>query len=160
MISDTLTHIAPEDLAETLRDRGYRVEIATIENDQPVLRSATGGLGFSVRFANPVPGREGAFADATFQTLFRVQGDLPLSLVNQWNLTRRFTRLFLASQALVLEMDVSALGGVEREHLRAQSEIWDRLVQELMAFLHAELPKLAKAAPRAEPEDEPEQPAA
>jgi hypothetical protein len=36
---------------------------------------------------------------------------------------------------LVLDMDVVMFGGVTASHLRAQIEIWDRLIQELVPFL-------------------------
>lgn len=178
-------------MRDVLQASGYRVAQGAGPDGSPVLASATGGLGFEVRFANPMtpaPTGEGesasAWADASFRTAFTVQGELPLTLVNRWNVTHRFARLLLAevpaalpasnvSQAssapgtpsvppasnapgtpsvwLVLEMDVVALGGVQTGNLRAQTEIWDRLVQELIAYLRAELPKLAKSAPIAEP---------
>ena len=167
-------------MRDVLQASGYRVAQGTGPDGSPVLASATGGLGFEVRFANPMtPAGQAAsageseataaWADASFRTAFTVQGELPLSLVNRWNVTHRFARLLLAevpaasnapqasnapgtpSVWLVLEMDVVALGGVQTGNLRAQTEIWDRLVQELIAYLRAELPKLAKSAPIAEP---------
>lgn len=141
--------LAPETLRQILLNAGYRAELAAAE--APVLLSATGGLGFEIRFANPMPDQLGAFADAVFQAVFRVQGELPLALVNTWNATRRFARLCLLKDALVLSMDVNVLGGVAVDHLHAQVEIWDRLVQQLVTDLREELPKLARPAPVAEP---------
>ena len=153
----------------------------------PVLVSATGGLPFEIHLFNPLtPGRKGAasgrptiggerggeseltppgaaWADAGFRAAFRVEGELPLALVNAWNVTHRFARLSLAggmgasggtgaSNAwLLLDMDVIALGGVLADNLRAHLDVWDRLIPELVAWLRNELPKLAKAAPIAEP---------
>lgn len=194
--------LTPEIMRDVLQAAGYRVEEGKDPTGAPVLASATGGLGFELRFANPLtPARKGvpagdrlgapegaavaAFADASLRAAFRVQGELPLSLVNRWNVTHRFARLLLAeipaapdapgtpsvtgaSNAwLALEMDVVALGGVLADNLRAQIEIWDRLVNQLIAWLREELPKLAKpapvaepAAPEAEPAPEPALPAA
>lgn len=188
--------LTPDLMRDVLQAAGYRVAEGQAPDGSPVLASATGGLGFEVRFFNPLtPARKGraapggertvlegetqvmpegaAFADMGLRTAFRVQGELPLTLVNAWNVSHRFARLLLvgggvsaietgapntaeASNAwLVLEMDVVALGGVLADNLRAQAEIWDRLVQELIAWLRAELPKLAKAAPVAEPQVSP-----
>ncbi|PKU21540.1 YbjN domain-containing protein [Telmatospirillum siberiense] len=159
-MSTTHRHLSPEIVTEALQSAGYRVQAAPGAAGAPVLVSATGGLPFEVRFFNPLPpaGATGAaWADAAFRAAFRVQGDLPLSLVNSWNATHRFARLLLAGDTgasnawLILEMDVIALGGVLADNLRAHLEIWDRLIPELVAWLRAELPKLAKAAPIAEP---------
>lgn len=153
------SHLVAGVLREVLQSAGYRVEEGRDQGGAPVLRSATGGLGFEARFANPLPNQAGAtppdavrFADATLRTAFQVQGELPLSLVNQWNASRRFARLSLSRDLLLLEMDVVALGGVTADNLRAHAEIWDRLLNQLIAWLRAELPKLAKPAPVAEPE--------
>lgn len=171
-------YLTPAILTDVLQSAGYRVAETKGPDGMTILASATGGLGFEVRFFNPLtPARKGApagaddrtasgdelppdvirFADASLRTAFRVEGDLPLALVNAWNVTHRFARLNLAGAPgapnawLFLEMDVIALGGVLADNLRAQVEIWDRLVQELIAWLRQELPKLAKAAPVAEP---------
>lgn len=147
----------PEQLRELLLQAGYRAEQAAQPDGGVCLRSATGGLAFQVRFANPLPGQDAdtdtdAFADAVFQTVFHVQGELPLSLVNGWNATRRFGRLYVVPGALALDMDVSVLGGVTAEHLGAQVAIWDRLVQDFLAYLRAEVPKLASEASPEAPE--------
>ncbi len=150
--SAPVTRFTPALLREVLQQGGYRVELSPDgPGGAPVLRSATAGMAFEVHFANPVRGDSAAFSDLTCQAVFQVQGELPLSLVNQWNAGRRFGRLHLVRDLLLLHMDVLAIGGVTREHLRAQMEIWDHLLQQLVAFLREELPKLAKAAPVAEP---------
>lgn len=156
--------LTPGVMRDVLQEAGYRVAESQSPDGAPVLASATGGLGFEVRFFNPLTAaRKGAaagtaaddkspaYADAAFRAAFRVEGELPLGLVNAWNASHRFARLNLMSGWLLFDMDVVALGGVLADNLRAQAEIWDRLVQELIAYLRAELPKLAKPAPVAEP---------
>jgi hypothetical protein len=50
--------------------------------------------------------------------------------------------LQLSPPFLVFCLDVSVAGGVMPNHLRAQIEIWDRLVQELIVYLRDELRQL------------------
>lgn len=172
-MSDTPLHgfLTSDLLRDALQSAGYRVNQATASDGANVLVSATNGLPFEVRLLNRLPERtetgrpdaepptaDVAFADAAFRAALRVQGELPLALVNQWNVTHRFARLCLNAPWLLLDMDVVALGGVAPAALRAQVEIWDRLLPELIAWLRVELPKLAKAAPVAEP-TEPVEPA-
>ncbi len=42
-------------------------------------------------------------------------------------------------------MDVSVVSGITADHLRAHLEIWDQLLQGLIVFLRAELPRLAES---------------
>jgi hypothetical protein len=139
-------------LRDVLQQSGYRVEEVTdpVAN-LPYLRSATGGLAFDIRPGNRLADADGSFVDVAFTAVLQIQGNLPLDLINRWNATRRFARLQLSQQFLVFSQDVSVAGGVMPPHLRAQIEIWDRLVQELIAYLRDELRQLASngAAPPA-----------
>lgn len=133
-------------LRAAFQNAGYRVEtLVDPVGNNPYLRSATAGLGFDIRPGNLVIDDEQAFADATFVAVLQVQGELPLDLVNRWNATRRFGRMQLSAPFLVFCLDVSVVGGVAPGHLRAQVELWDRLVQELVAYLREELRKLTAA---------------
>ena len=146
-MNDTTIHHAliPEALRDIMSEAGYRVERVKLPEEVVCLRSATGGLTFEVRFANQVTDQSGAYADAVFQAVFQVEGELPLELINKWNVTRRFGRLYVLPRALLLNMDTSVLGGVTSDYLRAQIEIWDRLVQQFLAYLREDVPKLSAA---------------
>jgi hypothetical protein len=144
-MSDTqLVKLTLDSLRSVLQQVGYRVEEVTdpVAN-LPYLRSATGGLAFDIRPGNRLADADGSFVDVAFTAILQVQGELPLELVNRWNTTRRFARLQLSQQFLVFCLDVSVAGGVMPNHLRAQIEIWDRLVQELIAYLRDELRQLS-----------------
>ena len=149
----SITKLTLDGLRDSLQQVGYRVEAAT----DPVagvayLRSATGGLAFDIRPGNQLPDADEGFVDVAFTAVLQVQGELPLDLVNRWNATRRFARLQLSQPFLVFCLDVSVAGGVMPDYLRAQIEIWDRLVQELIAYLRDELRQLPaknEAAPQA-----------
>lgn len=144
-MSDTpIVKLTLDALRDVLQQVGYRVEEVT----DPVanltyLRSATGGLAFDIRPGNRLADADGSFVDVAFAAVLQIQGELPLDLVNRWNATRRFARLQLSQQFLVFSLDVSVAGGVMPDHLRAQIEIWDRLAQELIAYLRDELRQLA-----------------
>lgn len=143
-MSDALiSTLTLDHLRETLQLAGYRVETLTdpVVNSE-YLRSATSGLAFDVRPGNRLADSDRSFVDAALVAVLQVQGELPLDLVNRWNASRRFARLQLSAPFLVLTHDVSVAGGVAPNHLRAQIEIWDHLVQQLIAYLRAELPKV------------------
>jgi hypothetical protein len=141
-MSETLiAALTLDELRELLQQAGYRVETATDPvADVSYLRSATSGLSFDIRPGNPsATGPETRFVDMAFVAALQVQGELAADLVNGWNATRRFSRLHLTGSFLALCMDVSIGGGVSRDYLRAQIEIWDRLAHEMIAYLREAL---------------------
>lgn len=144
-MSDTPIHkLTLEALRGELQQLGYRVEdvIDPIAN-LPFLRSATSGLAFDVRPGNRLADDAGGFIDAAMTAVLQIQGELPLELVNRWNATRRFGRLQISQNFLVFCLDVSVAGGILPNHLRAQIEIWDRLIQELIGYLRDEVRQLS-----------------
>jgi hypothetical protein len=134
MTGELIQTITPGALAELLKDSGYRVTEAE-QNGIVQLMSASQGVGFTIRFGNRLPAPAEAYVDFTFGCVLQVQGDMPADIVASWNRSRRFARLSLQAQFLLLEMDVTVAGGVSPSHMRAQIELWDRLIQEFLLHL-------------------------
>jgi hypothetical protein len=134
MADELIQTITPGALAELLKVNGYRVTEAE-QNGIVQLMSASQGVGFTIRFGNRLPTPADAYVDFTFGCVLQVQGDVPADIVASWNRSRRFARLSLQAQFLLLEMDVTVAGGVSPAHMRAQIELWDRLIQEFLLHL-------------------------
>ncbi|MBY6239908.1 YbjN domain-containing protein [Methylosinus sp. Sm6] len=147
-MSDSLiARLTLDDLRELLQRAGYRVEAATDPVAAiPYLRSATSGLGFDIRPGSRLAGEgEAQFADVAFVCVLQIVGELPADLINGWNVARRFARLQRGGSFVALCMDVSVVGGVTEAYLRAQIEIWDRLIQDLVVYLREGLREQAVA---------------
>lgn len=132
-MTQLLTHVSPQSLTDVLQAAGYRVNQSE-QNGIVQLLSASQGIGYAVRFGNPALEQDN-FVDFTFSCALRVQGELPEGVAEQWNATRRFARLSLQGEFLVMEMDVVVAAGVSNEHLRGNLELWDRLLQEFIVYL-------------------------
>ncbi|CAB1402796.1 FIG00958542: hypothetical protein [Pseudomonas fluorescens] len=132
-MTQLISHVSPQSLTEVLQAAGYRVN-QTEQNDIVQLLSASQGIGYAVRFGNPAA-EQGSYVDFTFSCALRVQGELPPGVAEQWNATRRFARLSLQGEFLVMEMDVVLAAGVSNDHLRGNLELWDRLLQEFIVYL-------------------------
>lgn len=154
-----ITSVTVPSLTELLQEAGYRVNQSE-QNAIVQLLSASQGIGFAVRFGNPAA-EPGSYVDFTYSCALRVQGDLPDGLAQLWNASRRFARLGLQGEFLVMEMDV-VVAGVGESHLRSQLELWDRLLQEFIVYLreysqHAaqlQAQESAAAAPAPAPTEE------
>lgn len=162
MTDTILASITLEALRDLMQASGYRVELVTdAAPGLSLLRSSTAGFAFDVRPGNRLAADQNSLVDLTFGAWLNVEGELPLDLVNRWNALRRFGRLQLVPGLLALTMDVSLIGGVSANYLRAQVEIWDHLVQALVPYLREELQKgqqapsasVAPAAPEQVPAD-------
>jgi hypothetical protein len=142
-MTEIIKSFTMESLRDLLQRFGYRAEVVTDETGATLVRSATSGMNFDVRPGNRLADHPAQFVDISLLGAFKVEGELPLGALNDWNNTRRFSRLHLAQGFLMLDMDVTAAGGVTSDHLRAHLDIWDQLLLGLVSFLRAELPRLA-----------------
>jgi len=128
-----ITGVTAHSLTELLQTAGYRVN-QTEQNGIVQLLSASQGIGYAVRLGNPAAEPD-SYVDFTFSCALRVQGELPAGLAELWNASRRFARLSLQGEFLVMEMDVVVAAGVSVDHLRSHLELWDRLLQEFIVYL-------------------------
>lgn len=146
MAEAQIMSVTPEGISELLQSAGFRAERRDDPSGLPIIGSATGGIAFNVRLGNrAAPPAEG-FLDFTYLTVIKIEGDFPVDRVNEWNRTKRFARLHKSGEFIVLDMDVVAVAGVTERHLRATLDLWDRLLQELMAWLRGDVPGAANAA--------------
>ncbi|AZC26878.1 MULTISPECIES: YbjN domain-containing protein [Pseudomonas] len=148
-----ITSVTTDSLTELLQGAGYRVN-QTEQNGIVQLLSASQGIGYAVRFGNPA-GESGHYVDFTYSCALRVQGELPAGLAELWNASRRFARLSLQGEFLVMEMDV-VVAGVSDTHLRSQLELWDRLLQEFIVYLREYSQQAARLQAQAEQGDAPQ----
>lgn len=135
MTSGLITAVSPETVSEILKSSGYRVT-RTEQNGAVQLLSAAQGIGFVVRFGNPLADPPAQYVDFFFSCVLQAQEPLPGDLIESWNRTKRFARLVRHERFLVLEMDVVVAGGVSEAYLRTNAELWDRMLQEFLLHLH------------------------
>lgn len=117
----------PETLVRFLQEEGYRAQLTRDRTGDPMIRSASGGTGFSIMFYGCKSNRQ--CADLQFQAAWDFeQGHPSAALINQWNAERRFTKAYLDKENdPVLEMDVLFTGGrmgreAFAEHLAAYTD--------------------------------------
>ncbi|MGE7989551.1 YbjN domain-containing protein [Pseudomonas sp. NPDC089554] len=138
--------VSADSLTTLLQDAGCRVNRHE-QNHVVQLLSASQGVGYAVRFGNQAPGKEGEFFDFTFSCALRVQGELPEGLVGRWNASRRFARLSVQGEFLVLEQDVVVADGVSQKYLLGSLLLWDRLLQEFIVYVRDYSRNVAEQAP-------------
>jgi hypothetical protein len=141
--TELLSAVDAARLAELLQAAGCRAEVREGQG-QVEVHSAAQGLGFFLRLGQR--DAEQRCVDFTWVCPLAVRGELPAGLVEQWNRNTRFARLTAQGQVLMLSMDTLLAGGVAETHLRAQLELWARLLQQLVLQLRETAAQRAQAA--------------
>lgn len=134
MLDNLLRGVSVADLETALERLGLPATQDLTPAGAPVLRSAIGGLTFNVRPGARIDPEAGRFGDYNFNLMFQVQPQFDAGLLNQWNRHKRFARLSLRDDFLVLEMDCLAVG-ISGDQVLASLELWGRLVVEALNFL-------------------------
>jgi hypothetical protein len=140
MAEAILMTISPEQIGDILQNLGYRAEHRTDNSGLPLIASATNGINFNIRMGNRANAPAEGFLDFTYLTIIKINGEFPVDKVNEWNRNRRFSRLHKVDDFIVLDMDVVVAGGITETHFRATMELWERMLQELMAWLRGDVP--------------------
>jgi len=145
-MSDNINSLSLEKIADTLREVGFRATLATA-NDRPLIQSAAQGLGFIVTPGNrAADGSTAVYVDLTFSCLIQVAGSMDAADIARWNEQKRFARLYVADKTLVLAMDVFLATGDASRCLRGYCELWDRVLNEFVAWLRSLSAAAATAA--------------
>ncbi len=134
MTKPSIHSLTVETARDLLQGAGFRAELVADSATMPVLRSASNGVTFELRLFNPLREDKESFADAMFMAGLTFQGTVAPEFLNRWNSIKRFGRLYTTQGLLVLALDIFLQGGISPEHLRAQLDIWDRLIQELLTY--------------------------
>lgn len=130
--SELLNTVNAEQVSDAIKAAGCAV--TTTEQDGTTwLHSASHGIGFQVLWGNAVT--PGQYADFTLSCPLRVQGGvLPEGVLTEWHRTKRFARVALHGDFVVLEMDVMVAGGVAPAHLAVSLQLWTQMMGQF--FLH------------------------
>ena len=99
--------MTPRDVRDYLLEEGFRAKLDESEEDCSTIESADEGLLYQIHFYRPTPpdGDVDAFESISFSTGREYEGEVPLSVLNEYNARYRFTKIYHQKGALYLEMD-------------------------------------------------------
>ena len=129
---ELLNTVNAEQVSTAIKAAGCAVT-TTEQEGTTWLHSASHGIGFQVLWGNAITA--GQYADFTLSCPLRVQGGvLPEGVLTEWHRTKRFARVALHGDFVVLEMDVMVAGGVSPSHLAVSLQLWTQMMGQF--FLH------------------------
>jgi len=146
----SLQHLDPEVLAAILSDSDFNYEESRDSDGDLVLNVAPGDSGPSrIEIIFSGCRKDPTCEDVLLRATYPANQTAPLKFVNDWNLRNRWARVFInESSAPVLEMDISAYGGIGQDAIEGMVSTFFKLVREFSAELRA----AEQAAEKAEAE--------
>lgn len=121
-------------LASILHGLGYPVEVETLDDGDPVIRSKLEGTEFSIFFYNCSSGME--CKTVQFYAGYDLTDGMTVDQMNEWNRTKRFGKVYLDDESDPrLEMDVNLDFGVTRANFEDTIDWWFTIVRSFQEYI-------------------------
>jgi len=135
----SLQHLDPQVLGAILSDSDFTYEETRDEDGDLVLKVAPGDAGAnSIEIIFSGCRKDPTCEDVLLRATYSSAQTAPLKFINDWNLRNRWARVYLKeSGAPVLEMDISAYGGISQDAIESMVSTFFKLVRDFSKELHA-----------------------
>lgn len=120
---------APESIVAALQKLGYRAELTTDPTGDPQIKSAAGGVNFSVYFYGCKQGK--ACRSIQFSAGFNTEDGVELAVANDWNMRNRFGKVYLDDERdPFIEQDITMAGGMTDEMFADNLRFWELVISD------------------------------
>ncbi len=96
-------YITPDDMAAAMRELGYRAEIRNLSDNSKMIATGMDGWNVAIYLFNCTNGTQ--CASLEFETTFDKDPTYTLTLANNWNSQRRYTKAYIDTQTGALTFD-------------------------------------------------------
>ncbi len=138
--SAVIKHLDPAVLTSLLSAAGFSYDEVRDKDGDRVLKIGTAETGADkIEFIFIGCGNDRSCEDVLMRATFPQHPQIALNAINEWNQRNRWARAFLnETEQAVLEMDISAYGGIERDALESMVDNFFKLLREFSKNLPAE----------------------
>jgi hypothetical protein len=135
----SLQHLDPEVLGAILSDSEFAYEEFRDSDGDLVLKVAPGDAGAdSIEIIFSGCRKDPTCEDVLLRATYSAAQSAPLKFVNDWNLRNRWARVYVNDSGTpILEMDISAYGGIGQDAIEAMVSTFFKLVRDFSKELHA-----------------------
>ncbi len=135
----SLQHLDPRVLGAILSDSDFVYEETRDEDGDLVLKVAPGDAGAnSIEIIFSGCRKDPTCEDVLLRATYSSAQTAPLKFINDWNLRNRWSRVYLKeSGAPVLELDISAYGGIGQDAVETMVSTFFKLVRDFSKELKA-----------------------
>lgn len=126
--------VTASEVAKALQDKGYRAEVTTGSDGDPLIKSAADGTNFRILFYSCSKAQR--CASIQFVAAFDLEDGLKLSKINSWNQSKRFGRAYLDDEMdPFVEMDVDFEHGATSEAIANNIDTWAAVLPAFKTFI-------------------------
>jgi hypothetical protein len=137
--ASSLQHLDPEVLAAILSHADFKYQESRNTDGDLVLKVAPSDLGASsIEIIFSGCRKDPTCEDVLLRATYPTKQTAPLKFVNDWNLRNRWARVFLnEANTPILEMDISAYGGIGQDAIEGMVSTFFKLVRDFSTELKA-----------------------
>ena len=135
----SLRHLDPEVLGAILSDSDFAYEETRDSDGDLVLKVAPGDAGaHSIEIIFSGCRKDPTCEDVLLRATYSAAQSAPLKFFNDWNLRNRWARVYVNDSGTpILEMDISAYGGIGQDAIEAMVSTFFKLVRDFSKELRA-----------------------
>ena len=143
----SLQHLDPEVLTSILSEADFTYQESRDEDGDLVLKVAPGDSGAEkIEIIFSGCRKDPTCEDVLLRATYSANQNAPLKFINDWNLRNRWARVFIREPGVpVLEMDISAYGGIGQDAIEGMVGTFFKLVRDFSAELKAAATEANKA---------------
>ena len=114
----------PQQIIKILQDEGFSAKLEKDSQGDPVIRSGSQGLKWSIDFYSCKKGVN--CSSVQFRSGFDAEGKIAVEQVNNWNAKMRFTSAALLNTgSVILKRDLELTGGIPITSFKSFIQDWD-----------------------------------
>jgi hypothetical protein len=124
----------PQRLVSIIQDLGFQAKLEKDNVGDPVIRSSSSGVEFSVYFYDCKNNKR--CTSLHFTAGYDLDEGISLEAVQEWNADKRFASAYVDDENdPFLQMDVNTEGGITQENFEKTFELWQALKGEFEVFI-------------------------
>lgn len=122
------------EVAKWLQDAGYKAELTTDKSGDPLIKSAAGGVNFSVYFYDCTA--KPRCKAVQFSAGFDLKQPLTAAKINEWNRNNRYLKAYIDDEGDPhVEYDVNINAGRNKAGLNDDFEVWTSMIDDFTTFI-------------------------
>ncbi|MBP7252315.1 MAG: YbjN domain-containing protein [Alphaproteobacteria bacterium] len=135
-MTELFAKIAPEALAEIVRETGFRANAEHPADGDPCVAFGSNGYECYAYFYSPLADAPGQYERVLLSFGIKMEKGVSFEVANEWNRTKVFGRAFISKTGGIrLEHIFLLRGGVSRASIAAYFKSWDSVLGSFLHFL-------------------------
>ena len=132
--AQTINAADPEELVRILQFNGYRAELTTDREGDPLIKTGSVGANWEVYFYGCTNGTR--CTSIQFAAGFNYENGYNGRSINEWNRDMRYGKVYLDRDGdPFIEMDINLENGVNQRNFESSLKVWDEVLGDFLKHI-------------------------